>query len=147
MPREALQEEYAWVVDPNGIADEEAYLTAVRSGRPRITRGTTTPSVGYLSDVPARSAQAQPAHLRWRHASGATGGRTWEFSAIRACSLVDEVQDFSLEALRLMRALSPTADAARDPLCLVGDGHQRIYYTKIPLKAGLASTCVDGHAA
>jgi hypothetical protein len=23
----ALQEEYAWVVDPNGIADEEAYST------------------------------------------------------------------------------------------------------------------------
>ena len=26
------------IVDPTGIADEEAYLTAVRSGRPRITR-------------------------------------------------------------------------------------------------------------
>ena len=38
LPRETLQEEYAWVVDPNGITDEAAYLTAVRSGRPRVTR-------------------------------------------------------------------------------------------------------------
>ena len=52
--------------------------------------------------------------------------------------LVDEVQDFSLEALRLVRALSPTAESARDPLCLVGDGHQRIYHTKISLsRAGI----------
>jgi len=38
MPREALYEEYAWVADPHGIADEEAYLTAIRSGRLRLTR-------------------------------------------------------------------------------------------------------------
>jgi superfamily I DNA/RNA helicase len=52
--------------------------------------------------------------------------------------LVDEVQDFSLEALRLIRVLSPLDDGTRDPLCLVGDGHQRIYRLKIPLsRAGI----------
>jgi superfamily I DNA/RNA helicase len=37
-----------------------------------------------------------------------------------------------------MRAHSPTAESARDPLCLVGDGYQRIYHTKMPLnRAGI----------
>jgi len=52
--------------------------------------------------------------------------------------LVDEVQDFSLEALRLIRALSPIDDNAANPLCTVGDGHQRIYRNKIPMsRAGI----------
>jgi superfamily I DNA/RNA helicase len=53
--------------------------------------------------------------------------------------LVDEVQDFSLEALRLIRSISPIDDGTPDPLCMVGDGHQRIYRTKIPMsRAGIA---------
>ena len=52
--------------------------------------------------------------------------------------LVDEVQDFSLEALRLVRAISPIDQDTADPLCTVGDGHQRIYRAKIPLsRAGI----------
>ena len=52
--------------------------------------------------------------------------------------LVDETQDFSLEALKLIRALSPIEEGLRDPLCTVGDGHQRIYRSKIPMsRAGI----------
>ena len=52
--------------------------------------------------------------------------------------LVDEVQDFSLEALRLIRAVSPIDAGTPDPLCTVGDGHQRIYRMKIPMsRAGI----------
>jgi superfamily I DNA/RNA helicase len=52
--------------------------------------------------------------------------------------LVDEVQDFRLEALRLIRALSPADEGLTDPLCTVGDGHQRIYRITIPLsRAGI----------
>ena len=36
--RKKLQREYELVIDPNGIDDEEAYLTAIRSGRPRVSR-------------------------------------------------------------------------------------------------------------
>jgi superfamily I DNA/RNA helicase len=51
---------------------------------------------------------------------------------------VDEVQDFSLEALKLIRALSPIDEELADPLCTVGDGHQRIYRAKIPMsRAGI----------
>lgn len=58
--------------------------------------------------------------------------------------LVDEAQDFSLEALRLIRAISMTDRCEQDPeqfgdpLCLAGDGHQRIYRVKIPVsRAGI----------
>ncbi|MEO1994085.1 MAG: UvrD-helicase domain-containing protein [Planctomycetaceae bacterium] len=52
--------------------------------------------------------------------------------------LVDEVQDFSLEALRLIRVVSPIDAETPDPLCTAGDGHQRIYRTKIPIsRAGI----------
>lgn len=52
--------------------------------------------------------------------------------------LVDEVQDFSLEALRLIRALSVIKEGHMDPLCTVGDGHQRVYGYRFPLsRAGI----------
>jgi superfamily I DNA/RNA helicase len=39
---------------------------------------------------------------------------------------VDELQDFSLEGLRLIAALSRHSDRTANPLFVVGDGHQRI---------------------
>lgn len=52
--------------------------------------------------------------------------------------MVDELQDFGLEALRLIAALSPIGQE-RNPLCVVGDGHQRLYgNVPIPLsRAGI----------
>lgn len=50
-------------------------------------------------------------------------------------AVVDEAQDFGLEALRLVRALVPDE---KNDLMIVGDGHQRIYGRKAPLsKAGI----------
>jgi superfamily I DNA/RNA helicase len=57
---------------------------------------------------------------------------------------VDEAQDFSLEALRLIHGISYAAESKDDPekypdpLCLAGDGHQRIYRVKVPMsRAGI----------
>lgn len=51
------------------------------------------------------------------------------------------MQDFSLEALRLLAALSPIEQQLSDPLCVAGDGHQRIYRGKVPLSlAGIKIT-------
>jgi len=41
--------------------------------------------------------------------------------------LVDELQDFGLESLRLIAAISPIDEKLPNPLCVVGDGHQRLY--------------------
>jgi hypothetical protein len=53
--------------------------------------------------------------------------------------LVDELQDFSLEGLRLIAALSHLRGDVPNPLCVAGDGHQRINrHIKIPLsRAGI----------
>lgn len=47
--------------------------------------------------------------------------------------LADEIQDFSLEALKLIASLSPIEEGLPDPLTVAGDGHQRIYRLKVPL--------------
>ena len=137
MSRQDLQIEYEQVIDANGIDDEETYLTTVRSGRPRISRQQRRAAwpvfrafqrglkkrnlltfEGAIHE--ARLAVEQRNFTRYAHV------------------LVDEVQDFSLEALRLIRAMSPIEEGAPDPLCTVGDGHQRIYRTKIPMsRAGI----------
>lgn len=137
LSKEEMQLEYELVIDPNGIDHEEIYLGTVRSGRPRITR--------------AQRKQAWPVFRTFQRGLKKRNLLTFE-GAIHearlavdqgnftqyAHVLVDEVQDFSLEALRLIRAISPQDPNAKDPLCTVGDGHQRIYRTKIPLsRAGI----------
>ena len=137
MSREELKKEYFRVIDPNGIDEEEVYLTTVRSGRPRISRKQRRASWPIFRTFQrglkkrnlltfegaihqARLALDQGNFQKYRHV------------------LVDEIQDFSLEALRLIKALSPIDEGTRDPLCTAGDGHQRIYRTKIPLsRAGI----------
>lgn len=137
LPKEEIQREYELVIDPNGIDEEEAYLTTVRSGRPRITRdqrravwplfrmfqrGLKKRNLltfeGAIHE--ARLAVAQGNFPRYAHV------------------LVDEIQDFSLEALRLIKEISPAEANVPDPLCMFGDGHQRIYGTKVPMsRAGI----------
>lgn len=137
MPREELKKEYSLVIDPNGIDEEEVYLTTVRSGRPRISRKQRRAAWPIF-----RTFQRG---LKKRNLLTFEGAIHQARLAIEqgnfqkyAHVLVDEIQDFSLEALRLIKALSPIDEETRDPLCTAGDGHQRIYRTKIPLsRAGI----------
>jgi hypothetical protein len=137
MDKAKLKLEYDLVIDPNGIDEEDTYLTTVRSGRLRITR--------------AQRRAAWPVFRAFKRGLKKRNLLTFE-GAIHearlaaeqgnfpryAHVLVDEVQDFSLEALRLIRAISPIEEGKRDPLCTAGDGHQRIYRKKIPMsRAGI----------
>lgn len=136
-PVDEVKKEYFQVVDSNGITDEDAYLTTVRSGRPRISRKQRK-SLWHIF----RSYQRG---LKRRNLLTFEGAIHQARLAIEqgnfekfAHVLVDEVQDFSLEALRLIRALSPIEEGGADPLCLAGDGHQRIYRAKFPVsRAGI----------
>jgi mRNA-degrading endonuclease RelE of RelBE toxin-antitoxin system len=137
MTREELRLEYELVIEPNGIDDEEAYLTTVRSGRPRISREQRRAAWAVF--------RAFLRGLKKRNLLGFEGAIHEARLAVEqgnftryAHVLVDEIQDFSLEALRLIHAISPIAEGARDPLCTVGDGHQRIYRYKVPMsRAGI----------
>ncbi|MFO1429763.1 MAG: AAA family ATPase [Candidatus Competibacteraceae bacterium] len=139
-----IRDEYALVIDDLGLDSEDAYLTAVRSGRPRLDR--------------KQRRQLWPLFLefnRWLHqrrlltfegvvhqarlvveAGGFPGYRH---------VLVDELQDFSLEALRLVAALSPLRAGLSDSLCLVGDGHQRLY-RRAPVPLARAGIDVKGRS-
>ena len=59
--------------------------------------------------------------------------------------LVDELQDFGLEALRLIGAVAPLEEALPNPLCVVGDGHQRLY-GNVPIALSRAGIDVRGRA-
>lgn len=137
MTRNELKEEYRLVIDANGIDEEEAYLTTVRSGRPRISRvqrRTAWPIFRtFQRGLKKRNLLTFEGAIHQARLS-AEQGKFTKYSHV----LVDEVQDFSLEALRLIRAISSVDEGTTDPLCTVGDGHQRIYRTKIPLsRAGI----------
>ena len=137
MQREEMKKEYDLVIDPNGIDEEEVYLTTVRSGRPRISRKQRRAAWpifrSFQRGLKKRNLLTFEGAIHQARLS-IEQGNFQKYAHV----LVDEIQDFSLEALRLIRALSPTEEGIRDPLCTAGDGHQRIYRTKIPLsRAGI----------
>lgn len=137
MSRDELKEEYRLVIDANGIDEEEAYLTTVRSGRPRISRAQRRAAWPifrtFQRGLKKRNLLTFEGAIHQARLA-AEQGKFTKYAHV----LVDEVQDFSLEALRLIRAISTVDEETLDPLCTVGDGHQRIYRTKIPLsRAGI----------
>jgi len=136
-PREELSKEYELVVDANGIAEEDAYLTTVRTGRPRWSRDQRKKAwqvfLAVQRGLKKRNLLTFEGAIHQARLA-VEQGRFTRYANV----LVDEIQDFGLEALRLIRALSEQAEGTRDPLCVVGDGHQRIYGVPIPLsRAGI----------
>jgi superfamily I DNA/RNA helicase len=137
MPREEMVEEYWQVIDANGIDNEEDYLTTVRSGRKRISRQQRRAAWpvfrAFQRGLKKRNILTTEGAIHQARLAVEQGN----FKKYRHV-LVDETQDFSLEALKLIRVLSPIDEGLQDPLCTVGDGHQRIYRTRIPIsRAGI----------
>lgn len=134
---EEIIKEYWLIVDANGVYNEDAYLTTVRSGRPRLSRKqkkTIWPILkAFQTELKKRNMLTFEGIVHQARLAVEQGN----FRNYRHV-LVDEVQDFSLEALRLIKAIAPVEEGVTDPLCTVGDGHQRIYRTKIPMsRAGI----------
>jgi UvrD/REP helicase N-terminal domain len=137
MSKDDMRLEYELVIDANGIDDEETYLTTVRTGRPRISRQQRRAAWpvfrAFQRGLKKRNLLTFEGAIHEARLAVEQGNFT-RYAHV----LVDEVQDFSLEALRLIRALSPVDEATPDPLWTVGDGHQRIYRTKVPMsRAGI----------
>lgn len=144
LDRDFIRTEYELVVDKMGIDSEESYLTAVRSGRPRMNR-TQRKAVWpvfleFNRILHKRNLLTFEGLVHQARLVVERGG----FSKYRHV-LVDELQDFGLEALRLIAAISHLSGGSTNPLCVVGDGHQRIY-NAIPIPLSRAGIDVRGRS-
>ena len=127
-----LKQEWALVVQANGITSLQAYLQVPRTGRGRTL---TKPQRGKVWKVfeEFRSALKDKGKQEWLQVIQETRRyleKKKEILPYRAV-VVDESQDFHPEEWKLIRSLVPVG--AND-LFLVGDAHQRIYGRKVTLK-------------
>jgi superfamily I DNA/RNA helicase len=136
--RPFIRQEYDEVVDAMGIDSEEEYLTAARTGRSRLSRQQRRKLWVYFQAfnrlLQKRGLLTFEGTVHQARLIVERGG----FARYRHV-LVDELQDFGLEGLRLIASLSRMEKDAANPLCVVGDGHQRISrHSKVPLlRAGI----------
>ena len=139
-----ITDEFRLVVDSMGIDSEEEYLTTVRSGRPRLGRKQRRQLWKLFTDfhrgLAKRNLLTFEGVVHQARLVIEQGG----FPGYRHV-LVDELQDFGLEALRLIAALSPIKQGLNDPLCVVGDGHQRLY-NPIPIPLSRAGIDIRGRS-
>lgn len=138
---EFCKSEWRDVVQAQDLRDEEAYVRSVRLSRGlplgRRERRLLWPLLrAYRQELDDRGiAETVDILRRARKLVEADPGPP-RYRAV----VVDETQDFSLEALRLVRALA--GPERPDDLFLVGDAHQRIYGR--PVALGSAGINVRG---
>ena len=133
--------EWRDVIQAQDLTDEEDYVRAVRlhRGTPlgRRERRLLWPLFRAFREELATLGLSEPVEVL-RRARKALEADT-SAPGYRAV-VVDETQDFSLEALRLVRALAGPEHP--DDLFLVGDAHQRIYGR--PTRLGAAGIQIRG---
>lgn len=142
--RDFIRSEFAEIVDRMGIDSEDDYLTTVRSGRPRIGRAQRKSLWRLFSHMQRELAKRNLLTFEGVVHQARLAVEQGQFPQYRHV-LVDELQDFGLEALRLIRALSPIEAGVSNPLCVVGDGHQRLYH-RTPIPLGRAGIKVRGRS-
>lgn len=134
-------DEWDLVVASQGCTDEDSYLKARRAGRgtplSRAQRKEVWKVLAAfraelgrqgLMDYADILREARQAVHQLREQAGAGAAGVLPYAAVVA----DETQDFSPQALRLLRALVPEGP---NDLFVVGDAHQRIYKHQTSLGA------------
>lgn len=119
------EQEWEEVILGQGIATRDEYRTAKRSGRGVVLTRVKRDAVWavfeeYRAQLASRKLKEVDDAYRDAAALIGKGADAGSYSAI----VVDETQDFSAQALRLLRAIVPVGP---NDLFFVGDGHQRIY--------------------
>ena len=140
----ALIDEYDQVVDRMGIDSEEGYLTIIRSGRKRLVRKQRKQLWKVFADFQRELAKRNLLTFEGVVHQARLAVEQGKFPKYRYV-LVDELQDFGLESLRLIAAISPIEEEAPNPLCVVGDGHQRLY-GNVPIALSRAGINVRGRS-
>lgn len=124
--------EWEAVIQSQGIGDEKSYVRAVRHHRgsplPRAARRKLWELFSeYRNALEASGAFEAIDIVRVARQRLEQGGHALRYRSV----VVDETQDLSGEALRLVRTIAGPEHP--DDLLLVGDAHQRIYGRPAPL--------------
>ena len=139
-----IRDEYEQIIDRMGLDNEEDYLTTVRTGRPRMIRKQRKKLWPYFSAVQKGLIKRNLLTFEGTVHQARLVVEQGRFSKYRYV-LVDELQDFGLEALKLIGKLSPIDEQLSNPLCVVGDGHQRLY-SPVPIPLSRAGIDVRGRS-
>ena len=132
------EREWEDVILAQGITTRDEYRAAKRTGRGVVLTRAKRDSVWtvfeeYRAQLASRKLKEIDDAFRDAAALISKGAVTGSYSAIVA----DETQDFSSQALRLLRAIVPVGP---NDLFFVGDGHQRIYKKN---RAGMSRCGID----
>ncbi len=125
------REEWEQVIQAQGVTSEREYLRASRQGRgvglTRKERQTIWPVFEeYRSQMSERGVCEREDALRAARHILEQRGDILPYQAV----LVDEAQDMTNEAFKLIRQIVPKQP---NDIFIVGDGHQRIYNHKVVL--------------
>ena len=141
---EFMRMEWEQVILAQGINTQKAYLRVLRKGRGKALSASQRRAVWacfeiYMNKI-VELKLLEPDMAMWELTRLALQGEVpFPYQAV----VVDELQDMSTAALRLLRVLTPSGD---NDLFLVGDGHQKIY----PRPLSMSSTGIKiqgkGHA-
>ncbi|ABC32366.1 Superfamily I DNA and RNA helicase [Hahella chejuensis KCTC 2396] len=121
-----ILDEFYEVIEKMSIETEGKYLEVLRKGRPRIKRTQRLSLWPIFVEMKAflnKEGIASFEELLRMALNEVENSQHPKYKHV----LVDELQDFSLTALGLVASLSKLDGSSSNPLCLVGDGHQRIY--------------------
>lgn len=125
-PLDFYRAEWRDVIQEQGLRTEDEYVLAVRKHRgvplSRVERRKLWPVFSAYRSSLEQSGYLEPVDiLRAARAELETANADPRYRSV----VVDEAQDFSADALRLVRAIAGPEHP--DDLFLVGDPHQRIY--------------------
>ena len=118
-------DEWEQVVQSNGLATREEYLRIPRTGRGvRLNRATRAKIWPVFEEYRAQLAERGIMEVADCYRASATLLEQDRTGADFTSVIVDEAQDMSASAWRLIRSIVPRG---RDDIFIVGDAHQRIY--------------------
>ena len=129
---EFYHEEFHHVILANGITSEREYYQVARTGRGRPIRRVVRKQIWpvfsrFRSFLSTRGLRMPEDAYRDLRTLLSARSRTLPYRAV----IVDEAQDMSAEAMRLIRQITP--EQSPNDLFIVGDAHQRIYGQPIVL--------------
>ena len=125
LPDKFYEEEWEQVIQPNSISTRDEYRRVSRIGRGtplhrKVRDGVWKVFECYRTELAKLDlTEVQDAYLDAASIL-MNGGSTQRYKSV----IVDEAQDMSSQAFRLIRALVP---AGKNDVFITGDGHQRIY--------------------